>query len=379
MTERARPDGLLLLAAFVLLTFGLTMVFSASAVLALNQGHGAMFFFIRQCERAAIGLLALVLVYKLGPARWHRLAPPILIGVIIFLLVLLTPPLRGDGVGVTYRWVKVLWFNLQPSELLKLALVLHLARLLARRGGEVATTRGLAAPLALLLFAAFLVAKQPNVGTAGAIGIMGLGLLFVAGARLRHLAFVCLVGVAGSLLHIHDVPYEWKRLMDFLHGHPDPQGSGYQLTQSLIALGSGGLFGKGFGDGMQKYAFLPDPHTDFIFAIVGEEGGFVVAGLVLGAYVLLVSRAFAVAASHPDRFGSLVAAGLGLMFTVHVLLNVAVVTGLAPTTGLPLPFLSYGGSSLVVNLAAVGILLRLSAERVEMARPLGGEVAARAA
>jgi len=223
------------------------------------------------------------------------------------------------------------------------------------------------APLVLLLGVAGLVALQPNLGTAAAIGITGFGLLYVAGAQLHHLALVAGLGVVGVGIRLLQVPYEWKRIKDYLdallHGTVDRAASGYQLDQSLIALGSGGFFGKGIGEGMQKFRFLPDSHTDFIFSIIGEEGGFIAAVLVLGVYAVVVSRALAIASATEDRFAALTAAGIGIMLAVHVLLNVAVVTGLMPTTGLPLPFLSYGGSSLVVNLAAVGILLRLAADR----------------
>jgi cell division protein FtsW len=374
MNQRARLDGPLLLAALSLVAFGLPMVFSASAVLAVNQGHESTFFLRRQCLRAGIGLAAMIAAYKLGPERLRRFAPGILVGVGCLLVVLLIPWLRGSSVRGTFRWIQAFGLNLQPAEPAKLALVLHLSRLLARRAAAIVTVRGLAAPLVLLLAVAGLVALQPNLGTAMAIGLTGFGILFAAGSRLVHLGAVALAGVLAGFLRLHQVPYEGERLKNFLAGG-DLQGSGYQLHQSLIALGSGGLFGQGLGDGMQKFLFLPDPHTDFIFAIVGEEGGFVLAMLVLGAYALLIGRALAIAAAQPDRFGALTATGVAWMLAVHVLVNLAVVTGLAPTTGLPLPFMSYGGSSLVVNLAAVGILLRLSAERVQTRYPLAREVA----
>jgi cell division protein FtsW len=369
----ARLDGLLLLAALSLVAFGLPMVFSASAVLAANQGHESTFFFRRQCLRAVIGLIAMVAAYKVGPERLRRFAPAILMAVGGLLLVLLIPWLRGSSVRGTFRWIQAFGLNLQPAEPAKLALVLHLSRVLARRGLAIATWHGLAAPLILLLVVAGLVALQPNLGTAMAIGLTGLGLFFAAGARVWHVGSVALLCALAALVRVQHVPYEAQRLHNFWHG-ADPQGAGYQLHQSLIALGSGGLLGQGLGDGMQKFLFLPDPHTDFIFAIVGEEGGFALAVLVLGAYALLIGRALAISAAQPHRFGALTAAGVGLMLAVHVLVNLAVVTGLAPTTGLPLPFMSYGGSSLVVNLAAVGILLRLSAERIPSRRPLAEEV-----
>lgn len=370
MRSRPRPDLVLLGATAFLLVFGLVMVYSASIIYAKDHGREADYFLERQMLRAAIGIGIMLVTYRLGLERIRRAAPAVLILGGIFLLTLLLPWFRGSSVRGTFRWVQLFGLTVQPSELVKLALLLHLCRVLARRGDEVRSKEGLFAPLVLLLGVAGLVALQPNLGTAAAIGLTGFGLLYVAGAQIRHLALVAGLGVAGVGIRLLQVPYEWKRIENYLdalfHGTVDRAASGYQLDQSLIALGSGGFFGKGIGEGMQKFRFLPDSHTDFIFSIVGEEGGFIAAVLVLGIYAVVVSRALAIASAAEDRFAALTAAGIGIMLAVHVLLNVAVVTGLMPTTGLPLPFLSYGGSSLVVNLAAVGILLRLAADRARL-------------
>jgi cell division protein FtsW len=380
MSERSRPDGIILAVSLLLLGFGLVMVYSASAVFARDHGREATFFIERQFIRALVGILALAFAYRLGPERLKSLAPIGLGAALVLLLVLLMPGVRGPEVRGTCRWVQLFGVTVQPSEVAKLALILHLARLLSRRGALVQSLQGLFAPVTLFITVAGLVALQPNLGTAIAIGISAMALLFVAGARLAHLAAVGVLCVAGAAVRLVQVPYEWYRIRDWASGNLDPLGAGYQLNQSLIAFGSGGWIGKGVGQGMQKFRFLPDSHTDFIYSIVGEECGIVISVAVLAAYALLIARALAIATSVRDRFASLTAAGIGLMMAVHVLLNVAVVTGLAPTTGLPLPFLSYGGSSLVVNLAAVGILLRLSAERVQVSsRPHAGEARAVAA
>ncbi len=370
MRSRPRPDVVLLGATAFLLVFGLVMVYSASIIYAKDQGREADYFLERQMLRAAIGIGILLVTYRLGLERIRRAAPAVLVLGGIFLLTLLLPWFRGSSVRGTFRWVQLFGLTVQPSELVKLALLLHLCRVLARRGDEVRTKEGLFAPLVLLLGVAGLVALQPNLGTAAAIGMTGFGLFYVAGAQLRHLALIAGLGLVGVGIRLFQVPYEWKRIEAYLdalvHGTVDRAASGYQLDQSLIALGSGGFLGKGIGEGMQKFRFLPDSHTDFIFSIIGEEGGFIAAVLVLGVYAVVVSRALAIASAAEDRFAALTAAGIGIMLAVHVLLNVAVVTGLMPTTGLPLPFLSYGGSSLVVNLAAVGILLRLAADRARL-------------
>ena len=363
MSERGRPDTLLLGATLVLVVFGLVMVHSASLVFAADHGRDGNYFFERQALRAAIGLAALFGAYKLGLERMWRLAPFALAGGLLLLCWLLMPWMRGDDVRGTFRWLKLFGMTLQPSEIVKLALLLHLSRLLARRGERVATFEGLFAPLVLLLMVAGMVALQPNLGTAAAIALTGLGLFFLAGARIHHLVLISLSLTAMAGVRLLQVPYERVRLLSFLARNAHPQGAGYQLDQSLIAFGSGGFFGRGIGDGLQKFRFLPDSHTDFIFAIIGEEGGIVLTALVLGVYVLLVSRAMAVSAALNDRFGALVAGGIGLMLSIHVLLNAAVVLGLMPTTGLPLPFLSYGGSFTIWSFFVTGLILGVDFRR----------------
>jgi cell division protein FtsW len=240
-------------------------------------------------------------------------------------------------------------------------MVLYLARMLARKGERVASFKGMLPPVIMVLVLAGLVAAEPSVGMAVSIALVGLGLIFVAGAKPWHMTTVCVLTGAAAAQIIWLIPYAQKRALLYLNGGgDDPLGQGYQLKQSLIALGSGGLLGRGFGESLQKFQFLPASHTDFVYSIVGEEGGFVVALLVLGFYALIVTRALQLSVTLADPFKSLVAAGIALMISVQVILNIAVVTGLVPTTGLPLPFMSYGGSSLVVHLAAIGVLLRMS-------------------
>jgi cell division protein FtsW len=366
---RGAPDLIILTATLLLVAFGLTMMLCASEDCwtrpdgqpgercATDSALG------RQFERALIGLAGLALALAMRPAWIHRLAPFALLATLMLVALTLTPLGRGPDGHATSRWLSFFEMTLQPSEMLKLALVVHLARLLARKGATVASWSGLAPPIVLVVGVAALVAAEPSMGVALSIVLIGLGIIFAAGARLGHLVALGGVAVSALVVRLWTVPYGWKRLLDFMAGPTsDRLGDGYQLDQSLIALGSGGWIGKGFGESMQKFQFLPASHTDFVFSIIGEEGGFVVAVLVLGIYALIVARALWLSMVLGDPFRSLLAAGVAMMISVQVILNVAVVTGLMPTTGLPLPFLSYGGSSLVVHLAAVGILLRVSAD-----------------
>ncbi len=360
-TRRFEFDGVVLGASLILLAFGLTMVMCASA--SLDASSVTSIHFNRQLARAGLGLVALLFAY-LTPPRWtYRVAVLAVVLAVSLVVLTLTPLGRGPDGQVSARWLKFFGVVFQPSEALKLALVVYLAGLAATRGAALRTLRGIVAPVLVVVGAAGLIALQPNMGTAVTIALIGFGVLLVAGARLWHLVIILgpLVGLA--LLRIWSVGYERRRLVTWLTGHDlAPDEGGYQVMQSLIALGSGGWWGVGFGESLQKYNFLPAAHTDFIFAIIGEEGGFWVSALVLAIYALIVSRAMCIAWRSQQTFHSLCAAGIGVMIGVQVVLNVAVVTGLAPTTGLPLPFLSYGGSSLIVHLTAIGVLLRLSAE-----------------
>jgi cell division protein FtsW len=364
MSLRGTPDLVILLATLILVAFGLTMMLCASADCWQSADAAHSNAQARQFQRVLVGLVALLAAYSMKPKWMFRLAVP---GVVVAAgLVIATLTSAGhtpDG-QVASRWLffERLRVGLQPSEILKLMLIVYLARMLSRKDERIATWQGVVAPVLAVLTLAGLVAAEPSFGMAISIAMIGLGLIFAAGARLRHLAVATGIAVAGALQLIMLVPYARERLLTYLRGDAgDPLGQSYQLKQSLIALGSGGVFGRGFGDSLQKFEFLPASHTDFIFSIVGEEGGFLVTVLILSVYALIVVRALRVSVSLADPFQSLLAAGVALMISVQVVLNIAVVTGLAPTTGLPLPFLSYGGSSLVVHLAAIGVLLRMSA------------------
>jgi len=362
----ARPDRWLLILPLGLTAIGLVLVYSASSILGLSQ-HGDAFYFVsRQALRAAIGVAALFFFARFDYHKLGRWAPW-LFGLALFGLLAMAALGAGSQVRGARRWVTVLGLAFQPTEVARVVTLLFLAAFLARRADQVRSlTRSYLPSLGILGLAAALVAVQPNLSSAAVLFVAGGALLFFAGSRLLHLGGTVGLGVLGFLFMLARYDYQRERVVHHLQflftGKLDSLGSGWQLDQALIALGSGGLLGRGFGRGMQKFLFLPDPHTDFILAIAGEEGGLLVTGGLLATYLWLFWRGYRTALRAPDLFGTLVAAGLTTQFALYSFVNMGVATGLLPTTGLPLPFLSYGGSALVMNLAAAGILLNISAQ-----------------
>ena len=362
----ARPDRWLLLLPLAITAVGLVLVYSASSILGLTQ-HGDAFYYVwRQTVRAVLGGLAFVFFMRFD---YHRLgrASTWLFALALVGLVAMAALGVGSEVRGAKRWVNVLGMAIQPTEMARVATVLFLSAFLARRADRIESLTGSYLPaLAVLGCAAALVAVQPNLSSAAVLFAVGVALLFFAGARLSHLGGTAALGAAGFVAMLVHYDYQRERLVHharFLFtGKLDSLGSGWQLEQSLIALGSGGFFGRGFGRGMQKFLFLPDPHTDFILAIAGEEGGLIATAAILGAILLLVWRGYRASMRAPDLFGTLLAAGLTTQLALYAFVNMGVATGLLPTTGLPLPFVSYGGSALVMNLAAAGVLVNISAQ-----------------
>jgi cell division protein FtsW len=356
---------LLLLVTFGLVAFGLVMVYSAtSAAAALSNGDPA-FYLKRQVVYAALGLLLLCLAYRTPYRALKSLAPVLLtvsLGLLVVVLVL------GEAVNGARRWISVGPAVFQPSELAKLALALWAASYLARKRAPT-TLAELWKPLGVLtvVFCGLLLA-EPDLGTAIAIVIMLAGMLLVAGSPVRTLAGGVSLAAAAGLAAIWFEPYRRARVFSFLHPWHDAQGAGYQTVQAMIGIASGGIFGAGLGQSVQKANYLPEAHTDMIFAIIGEELGLVGAALVIGAYAAFAYAGLRVALRCRDPFGKRLAAGLTLLVCGQAAINLAAVMGLAPLTGIPLPFVSYGGSSLVVALAAVGILLNIAVDRGGQAR-----------
>jgi cell division protein FtsW len=360
-----RDAGILLAIAVFLVLVGLLTVYSASSFLAQKQGLPDHYFLRQQASRALLGLLVLYVLARVDYRIYARLSWPLLGLTLIALLVLVLPgteaiaPTRNGA----RRWLE-LGVRVQPSEVAKLAMVIWAAALAAKKGEGVRSLRmGLAAFGIVYGIMAFLIMLQPDLSTAALIGLLCAIVLFAAGARIGHFILVGVLAVPLLWEWIRIASYRMARLMTFLHAGSDLDGVGYQLNQSLIAVGSGGLFGVGYGESAQKYYFLPEPHNDFAFSIIAEEWGWIgslVLVCLIGIIALLGLR---IARRAPDAFGFLLAVGLTSLLVVSALIHMGVSVGLLPTTGITLPFISYGGSSLVISLAAVGILLNIGSWR----------------
>jgi len=336
------------------------MVYSSSAVSAYVNFNDSYYFLKRQIIWVTLGIIAMLFTLNLDYHVWRKLAAPILIVTLILLILVLIPGL-GKVVNGARRWLGFGSLYLQPSEIAKLSMVLFSSASLARHQEKITSfVKGLVPQLLILLLVFGLILKEPDLGTALAIGGTVFVLLFTAGAKLSHLTSLGLVGVVGIIAAIILEPYRLKRLLAFSNPWADPLDTGYHIIQSLYALGSGGLFGVGLGRSREKFLYLPEPHTDFIFAILGEELGFIGTITVILLFFLFAWRGFKVAISAPDIYGSILAAGLTTMIIMQALMNIAVVTASMPVTGIPLPFISFGGSALIFTLAGVGILLNIS-------------------
>ncbi|MFT8361741.1 MAG: stage V sporulation protein E [Sporolactobacillus sp.] len=358
--RRSMPDRILLVTTLLLLIIGLIMVYSASVVSASNKFGDSLYFLKRQALFAAVGVALMLAVMKVDYHKWRNYAR---LGIAICFLLLLLVLIPGVGLarGGARSWLGIGAFSIQPSEFMKFALIIYLAKHLTEHQNQLyRLTKGLMASLVPVLAAFALIMLQPDLGTGMVLVLTCLTMLYVAGARVKHFAMMALVGLTGLAALIISAPYRVKRLTSFIDPWQDPNGSGFQIIQSLLAIGPGGLFGFGLGQSRQKYQFLPEAQNDFIFSIISEELGLIGASLVLLLFCVLLWRGILIAIKAPDLFGSLLAIGITAMIAIQVMINIAVVTGLIPVTGITLPFLSYGGSSLTLILVSVGILLNIS-------------------
>lgn len=366
--SQRRPDFVLLAVTLFLLVLGVVMVHSASSALSLKTFGDAYYFAKRQVLWACLGLVLMYLASRYDYHRLRRFAPGFLV-VSFALLVLVLIPGVGRNVNGSQAWIGIGSFGVQPSEFMKLALILFLAHYLADSGDRMRSfTRGFLPPLLLALTAVGLIMLEPDLGQSVVIMGVTVVLLFTAGANLQHLLLLFGAGVAGFAAMVAMAPYRMARITAFLNPWADPLGKGYQIIQSLYALGSGGLLGLGLGQSRQKYLYLPEPQTDFVYSIIGEELGFLGAAAVLVLLAVIVWRGLRTALYAPDEFGSLLAAGITGMIGIQALINIGVVTGSIPATGVTLPFISYGGSSLTLMLTSVGVLLNISRQAVFPAR-----------
>lgn len=355
------PAVLIPLVTGALLVLGLVMILSASSVSSFATYGSSFWFFRRQLLWALIGLVGFFFFRRLDYRRLKNFGY-VLLAASVGLLVLVLVPSIGITSGGSARWLGLGPFSFQPSELAKLALVLFAADVFSRK--EERTFRELShtvMPMVpALIVLAVLVMMQPDLGTTLLLGAIGFGMLFVAGARLRHLVPIGVLGIAGGGALALGSAYRRERILAFLNPWADPLDTGYQTIQSLIALGSGGLFGVGLGASRQKWSYVPNAHTDFIYAILGEEMGLLGTIAVLGLFAFLAYLGIRTARRAPDRYGMLLASGVTIWISVQALVNMGAVTAALPITGVPLPLVSFGGSSLVVLLSAAGILSNIA-------------------
>lgn len=357
---RSAPDMIMLASTLILLAIGIIMVFSASAVTAFHDFGDPYYYLKRQVIFAVLGIAGLYVTMNTDYWVWKNFAKLTLIVCFVLLVVVLIP---GIGVvrGGARSWLGIGSLGIQPSEFMKLGMILFLSKLLSTQESRITEfSKGLMPPLLLVGLAFGLIMMQPDLGTGVVLVGASLMVIYTAGARLSHLAGLASIGLIGFIGLILAAPYRLQRITAFLDPWQDPLGAGYQSIQSLYAIGPGQLVGLGLGMSRQKYNYLPEPQTDFIFSIIAEELGFIGGAVVILLFMLLVWRGMRTAITAPDTFGSLLAIGIVGMIAVQVVINIGVVIGMMPVTGITLPLISAGGSSLTLILTALGILLNIS-------------------
>jgi cell division protein FtsW len=360
MPRKLVPDVWLFGAVVVLLFVGVIMVYSASAIVAAERFGDPYLFLRKQLFWAVLGLGCLWVAMAVDYRRLERLVVPLMILSFVCLVLVLVPPF-GQSINGTRRWFRMGPLSFQPVELAKFSLVIYLASFFTHRQEDLGSFRRGLLPVLLVAGAmAGLTILQPDLGNSVTLLALTLALAYLAGARLRHMGLVAAAAIPAVAVLIAMKPYRLRRVLAFVDPWSDPQGSGFQVIQSFLALGSGGILGRGLGESKQKLFYLPEPYTDFIFAIIGEELGLVgTAGVVL-LFAVLIWRGLRAGLRAPESFGGHVALGLTLMLAIQTLVNLGVVTGVLPTKGLPLPFVSFGGSALCMTMFSAGVLLNIS-------------------
>lgn len=360
---RVAMDHMLLFVTLTLALVGLVMVFSASAIVAGNRFQDPEFFLKRQIAWLGFGFLLMHLTSRIDYQLWRKLSIPILIGMLVLLVMVLVPSLGVAAKGAR-RWLRLGPISIQPAEMAKLVTVMYLAAYVTRKADKLTLFRsGLLPALIVVGLLSGLVLLEPDLGTVVVMGLATVALLFLGGARIAHLVSLGLCAIPVALVLVLGSSYRRQRLMTFLAPWKDASDAGFQITQSFLAFGSGGPFGVGLGQGKQKLFFLPEAHTDFVLALVGEELGLAGTVTVILLFAIFVWRGFHIAVRARMPFGKFLGMGITLLIGIQALVNAAVVTGLLPTKGLTLPFVSYGGSSLVVSFVGVGMLLSISRDR----------------
>ncbi len=360
MAKRVSVDRPLFTVTLLLVFIGLVMVFSASAVLAKDRYGSPYTFLIKQIAWAVAGLIAMFAAMKIDYRRYKQ--PAVVFSALGITTLLLISVFFLDRAHNTHRWIRFGgWFSLQPSELAKPTLILFLAYFLETRTKLMDDVRNTLIP-AIVPTLAFLglIVKEPDLGTAIACAGITATILYVAGMRLRYFGYGLAASVLPLYMLIFRVSWRYERILAFLNPYADPQGRGFHIIQSMIAVGTGGVTGMGLMEGKEKLFYLPEPHTDFIFAVTAEEVGLVGAVIVVSLFAAFLYRGIRAAVLTDDSFGRFLATGITSMVVLQALFNISVVLGLLPTKGIPLPFISYGGTSLFVTLACVGVLLNIT-------------------
>lgn len=359
--SRKAPDLVLFFAVIAMLTIGIIMVYSASSITSMEENNGNAFYYLsKQIMWVFIGFASMFITMNFNYYKTKKFILPFLILNLLLLIAVLIPGV-GISVSGSNRWLGVGSFRVQPSEIAKIAAIFYTAKFLSTHQGRVGSfMKGVFPPLMVAGIFSVLILMQPDLGTAGAIGVTVVVMLFVAGIKVTHFIFLMTSGFAGVLALIFSEDYRRERLLAFLDPWKDPLDTGFQYIQSLLAVGSGGLVGVGLGRSRQKFYYLPEQHTDFIYAVICEELGFIGAATIILLYLLFAWRGYQIALKAPDVFGSLLAAGITTMIILQAVLNIGVVTAVLPITGITLPLISYGGSSLVITMASVGVLLNIS-------------------
>ncbi len=366
-------DLVLMALMAVLCLIGLVMVLSASSVQSLRQYGSPWYYFEHQALWLFMGAAAFGVAYKVDYRHWRRLGlvAVVVAGMLMAAVLLTSARVSGGG---SARWIGFGSWRLQPSELAKLALVLFAADILDRRCERIRDWRYSAMPVLLAFGAmAVLVMAQPDMGTTLILACILLSCLFVAGVSLRPLTVLVVLGAGCALVAAKAAPYRWARMTAFWHPFADSANTGYQSAQGVVALGSGRLFGLGLGATRAATGYLPNQYTDFIYAIIGEETGLLGSLLVVGLFVALAVVGVRVACRAPDRFGSILAAGITAWLVGQAVINIGAVVGLVPVTGVPLPFVSFGGSSLIIAMAALGIVCNVARQSIRAGQPGGGQ------
>lgn len=349
----------LFMTTVTLICIGLVMIYSASGIYAAEKYHDEFFFVKRHLSFILIGSALALWIMSYDYKKLRKFARPALIVSVLLLLLVLTG--LGREVAGARRWFRFRYFSFQPSEFAVLAMIVYVADFISRKENQIKTiSRGLLPIMGVLGCVSLLVLMQPDLGTTISIAAVVFLMLYVGGMPRRYLLCIILIATCMLYLLIISEPYRMRRIVAFLNPWADPKGSGFQIIQSQIALGSGGIFGKGLGHSMQKLFYLPAAHTDFIFSIIGEELGLVGTIGVIILFVIFIRLGLKVVSNAPDRFGYFLSLGLICMLSFRTIVNIGVSCGIMPTKGLPLPFISYGGSSFVFDMISVGILLNIA-------------------